>query len=148
MTLRADHVAGAAFIVFGLVVFALSTDLPVGRLSMPGAGFMPKLIAALLIVFGAVLIMRARESAPFAELRWDDLTHAGLVIAVTASAIALYTTLGFLITVAGMLFAFLAVVERKPLVRAALFSVTCSLLTYGLFGTALRAPLPVGPFNF
>ena len=43
MTLRSDHVAGAAFVVFGIVVFALSGDLPFGRLSAPGAGMMPKL---------------------------------------------------------------------------------------------------------
>ncbi len=42
MTLRADHVAGAAFVVFGLLVIALSGDLPFGQLSMPGAGFLPQ----------------------------------------------------------------------------------------------------------
>ena len=41
MTLRADHVAGAIFVGFGLLVFALSGDLPTGTLSMPGSGFMP-----------------------------------------------------------------------------------------------------------
>src|SRR6266508_3405948 len=106
MILRADHVAGAAFIGFGLLVFALSGDLPMGRLSMPGAGFMPSLVATLLIVFGAALFARAGDSTPFSQLSWDDLSHAALVIAVTACAIALYTAAGFLITVAGMLFVF------------------------------------------
>ena len=61
MTLRADHVAGAAFVVFGLLIIALSGDLPVGQLSMPGSGFLPKIVAALTIVFGLVLILRARR---------------------------------------------------------------------------------------
>ena len=36
MNLRADHVAGTAFIVFGALIIALSGDLPAGQLSMPG----------------------------------------------------------------------------------------------------------------
>ena len=35
MTLRADHVAGAAFVAFGILVFALSGDLPFGACRRP-----------------------------------------------------------------------------------------------------------------
>ena len=38
MTLRADHIAGAFFIGFGVLIIALSGDLPFGNLSFPGAG--------------------------------------------------------------------------------------------------------------
>ena len=62
MTLRADHVAGAFFIGFGLLVLALSGDLPTGNLSMPGSGFLPKIVAVLTIFFGGVLALRASES--------------------------------------------------------------------------------------
>ena len=34
MTLRSDHVAGGAFVVFGIVVLAMSGDLPFGTLSI------------------------------------------------------------------------------------------------------------------
>ena len=46
MTLRADHAAGAFFVAFGLLVFAISTDLPFGNLSLPGSGFLPIILAA------------------------------------------------------------------------------------------------------
>ena len=52
MILRTDHVAGAAAIAAGIAVWAVSGDLPVGRLSMPGAGMMPKLICCLMVFFG------------------------------------------------------------------------------------------------
>ncbi len=55
MTLRADHVAGAFFICVGLLIIALSGDLPTGTLSLPGSGFMPKIVAVLTIFFGLVL---------------------------------------------------------------------------------------------
>src|SRR5262249_62147692 len=100
--LRADHVAGGFFVAFGLVVFALSGDLPVGRLSMPGAGMMPKLVTALMILFGLALIVRARESAPFAEMSWSDLRHAGVVSVIAAATVLLYERLGFILTLAAL----------------------------------------------
>ena len=62
MTLRADHVAGAFFVGFGLLVLALSGDLPTGSLSMPGSGFLPKIVAVLTIFFGAVLALRGARA--------------------------------------------------------------------------------------
>src|SRR5215475_16082152 len=87
MTLRTDHVAGAFFVGFGLLVFALSGDLPTGTLSLPGSGFMPKIVAGLTIFFGLVLALRARESREFVTLPWGDAKHAALVVAITAAAI-------------------------------------------------------------
>jgi len=51
MIVRADHVAGAAFIALGILVFALGSDLPFGTVTQPGAGMMPKLVAGLMILF-------------------------------------------------------------------------------------------------
>src|SRR5690242_9234051 len=120
MTLRADHVAGAAFVAFGLLVIALSGDLPFGDLAMPGAGFMPRLIAILMIVCGLALILRARDSAPFGNLNWSDGKHAAMVVVILAAAIALYERLGFSITMVLMMFGLLVVIERRNVVRAAI----------------------------
>src|ERR1700704_7021573 len=105
MILRPDHIVGGVFVAFSLAVLAVSRDLPVGTLSFPGAGMMPKLVAGLLILFGLLLILRANESAPLATVPWGDLPHAARVVAITAAAIALYQTLGFLVTMALLLFA-------------------------------------------
>src|ERR1044071_1009913 len=102
MKLRADHIAGAFFVLFGAAVIALSGDLPSGRLSMPGAGFFPKIVAVLIVLFGVVLMLRAAEGPLFSEIAWDDGKHALLVTLVTAAAIALYTELGFIITMIAM----------------------------------------------
>jgi hypothetical protein len=148
MIIRTDHVAGAAFIVLGGVIFALSGELPLGRLSMPGAGFLPKLVAGLLIVFGLILLLRGGESTPLADIDWSDLEHAVPVLAVTAAAIALYTVLGFAITMALMLVALIALVERQNVLRAGLYSVFVVAIAYGLFNKFLKTPLPAGPFGF
>ena len=90
--LRRDHIAGGVFIAAGALVFAMSGDLPFGTLASPGAGMMPKLVLGLLMAFGAILVARAGESPPLAEIDWGDFRHAATVVAVAAVAIALYTS--------------------------------------------------------
>jgi Tripartite tricarboxylate transporter TctB family len=146
--LRTDHVAGGAFIAFGALVLALSGDLQVGSLSMPGAGMLPKLVAILLIVFGLVIVLRAQESAPLASLSWNDLPHAARVVVITAIAIALYQTLGVVITMALMLFTLIFGAERRNPLAAAAFSIGVVALTYLLFEVALKTPLEHGTIGF
>jgi hypothetical protein len=141
---RADGVAGAAFIVLGIVVFAIGGDLPFGRLSAPGAGMMPKLMAGLMMAFALMLILGAASSRPLAEIDWSDRTHAALVVLATAIAITLYRPLGFLITMSLLVFSLLVLVERRNVVRAAAYSIGLSVFAYWLFGIALKSPLERG----
>ena len=142
MSLRADHVAGAAFVVFGLLVLALSGDLPTGQLSMPGSGFLPKIVASLTILFGVLLILRGKESAPFSDLGWQDGKHAAMVTVITAAAIALYEHLGFFFTMLLMMAALLIVIERRNPLRAGIYCVAIILFTYVSFVYGLKTPLP------
>src|SRR5262249_48954391 len=103
MILRTDHVAGGFFVIVGIVVYFLSTDLPTGALSMPGAGMLPKLVTGLMMFFGLVLILRGGASAPFAGIAWDDLRHAVPVLAIAAVAVAAFQWLGFIVTMTLML---------------------------------------------
>ena len=148
MSLRRDHVAGGAFILAGAAMFAVSDNLPFGTLASPGAGMLPKLMIGLMMAFGAVLLVRAASSPPVADIGWTDLPHATRVVAVAAVAIALYETMGFLITMAALLFGLTFVVERKPLLPAAAFSVGVTVLAYVLFNTLLKSPLPRGILGF
>jgi hypothetical protein len=148
MTLRSDHVAGAAFIVFGVIAFALSGDLPFGSLSAPGAGMMPKLLIGLMIAFGVALMTGAAASQPFADIDWSDRGHALMVVVISGFAIASYQTLGFLITMSLLVFVLLVVIERQPVHYAAMYAIVLTLLAYGLFGKALKSPLERGILGF
>ena len=147
MTQRADHVAGGAAIAAALAVLAVSGDLPFGTLAFPGAGMMPKLVCALMILFGAILVARGGASVPFSDIGWSDLPHAVRVFAVTAAAVALYTTLGFIVTMSLLLFVLIAL-EGRNLFAAAAYSLGVSLLTYGLFTVVLKQPLEQGILGF
>lgn len=148
MTLRSDHVAGGFFVAFGILVISLSGDLPVGDLSMPGAGFLPKILALLTILFGCTLAARASESKAFAALEWSNIRHAGMVVAITAIAIAVYDWLGFLTTMVLLMFALLIIIERRDVMRAATYSLGIVLVTYVTFEYVLKTPLNTGPFGF
>ena len=63
MILRTDHVAGGAAIIIGMVVLALSGDLPFGSLSFPGAGMWPKLICMFMIGSGLAALRAAHAPA-------------------------------------------------------------------------------------
>ena len=147
MIIRADHVAGAAFVIFGGAIIALSGDLPVGQLSMPGSGFLPMIVAGLTILFGLILVLRAQESAPFAELAWDDGKHAAIVTVITAAAIALYEHLGFFFTMLLMMITLLIVIERRNPLRAAVYSIAIVFGTYVSFVYGLKTPLPELSFS-
>jgi hypothetical protein len=144
VNLRRDHIAGGAFVAAGLLVYAVSGDLPLGSMAMPGAGMMPKLVIGLMMAFGLILLARAGESPLLATITWEDVPHALRVVGVTAAAAAVYTWLGFVATMTLLLFSLTFVIERKPLLPAALFSVGVTVLAYVLFGTLLKSPLPRG----
>jgi hypothetical protein len=142
--LRRDHVAGGVFVAAGAILYAISGDLPFGALSMPGAGMMPKLVIGLMMLFGLILVLRAGESPPLSTIDWRDIGHAACVVAVAAGATVLYTMAGFLATMVLLLFVLLAVVERKPVLRAAAVSVGVVALAYVVFSALLKTPLPRG----
>jgi hypothetical protein len=146
MILRRDHIAGGVFIAAGALVFAMSGDLPFGTLASPGAGMLPKLVLGLLMAFGAIIVARAGESPPLAAINWSDLRHAATVVAVSAVAIALYTTIGFVLSVTLLLFVLLFFIERRGLWRALAVSIGVTVGSYLLFSTLLKSPLPPMPF--
>ena len=144
MTIRSDHVAGGAFIAFGALIFAIGTDLPFGTVSSPGAGMMPKLMAGLMMAFAAIIMLRASEGPDFSKIDWSDRGHAVLLVLITAIAVMAYQPLGFLVTMAALVFALLVVVERRGILPAAAYCVGLTLFAYWLFGKALKSPLERG----
>jgi len=148
MSLRADHAASIFFIALGVLIFALSGDLPFGTISAPGAGMMPKLMAALMIVFAAAVFAVGHTSPRLAEIDWSDRWHALLVVLITAAGIFAYQRLGFLLTMTLLVFTLLVVVERRNVVIAAAYSIGLTAFAYWLFGKALKAPLEQGIFWF
>jgi hypothetical protein len=144
--LRRDHVAGGIFVAAGAIIFAMSGDLPFGTMSSPGAGMMPKLVLILLMTFGVLLFLRANESPPLASIAWGDLVHATTIVAAASIAIGFYTAIGFVPSMALLLFALIFIVERKNIWAALAVSIGVTVGSYFVFNTLLKSPLPAMPF--
>ncbi len=132
----------------GALVLAVSSDLPFGTMASPGAGMLPMLLVGFLMAFGAVLFARAADSPPLDTIVWTDGPHAVRVVVVAALAVGLYTTIGFVVTAGALLFVLTFLVERRPFLVSAAFSIGVTVLAYTLFGLLLRTPLPRGIMGF
>jgi Tripartite tricarboxylate transporter TctB family len=141
---RRDHVAGGAMLIAGALVLAASTDLPFGTLASPGAGMLPTVVVVFLMAFASVLLLGAGASPPLGAIAWTDAAHALRVVSATAVAVALYVPLGFIASIALLLFVLTFLVERKSLLSSLAFSAGATLLAYLVFASALNAPLPRG----
>jgi hypothetical protein len=130
------------------VVFAISGDLPFGSLTAPGAGMLPKLAAGLLIAFAGLIILSGRGSAALGSIDFSDWKHAALLVVITAAATLAYRPLGFLLTMSLLVFLLLVVVERRNVLRAAIYAIALTLFAYWLFGKALKSPLERGVLWF
>ena len=117
---------------------------------MPGAGFMPKILAVLTILFGLVLIAaRAAKARRFPSCDWSDGKHAAMVIVITAVAIALYRAarLSHHHDADDVRAARRGRAAQSAAAPASTASAS-SLLTYVTFEYVLKTPLSTGPFGF
>jgi len=80
-------------------------------------------------------------------MEWSEAKRAvALLVACGVAAYAL-ERLGYRITMAALLIFFLGVMERRKPMMVAGVGIGFSVVTYYLFATLLRVPLPVSPWG-
>ena len=142
---RPDLLASAIFIGLGGLVLWSTSDLPAGSAAMMGPGFMPLMIASLLIILGLVVgVMGAFkhvEALDAVKLRPLLILLASVGGFAFAAEIA-----GFVIAAAGLII-FGSMADKEWRVREVLISSTV-LTLFGLlvFIYGLNVQMPVGPF--
>jgi len=146
--LHPDQIAGAVITAFALYVAWASREYPFGTLAEPGPGYLPFVLALTLAAFGAVLALRGSVARTQRELRFDDLPHALVLLAVLSAAAYAIERAGYRLTVALMLFFLLAVIERRNVMVCALLAAGMALGSFYLINDVLRVPLPLGPWGY
>jgi putative tricarboxylic transport membrane protein len=141
-----DRLAGAGLALFSLGVIWENRKLPMGTLREPGPGYMP-LLLALLLLFFSILIFAAGGAPRMQTLIWTEWRHAVAILGVCFFAGLALERLGFRLTIVVALAFLLKVVERKGWVATAAFALGMAFGTFFLFETVLRVPLPRGPFG-
>ncbi|MBM4312903.1 MAG: tripartite tricarboxylate transporter TctB family protein [Deltaproteobacteria bacterium] len=143
-----DRVSGAFLVLLGLLVVWERRVLPLGTASRPGPGYVPLILALLLVIFGVILIAQGKGSKPLRSLSWDEAPHAAAILGCCLFISVLLETIGYRVTmliVMGFLF---GVMERIKWWLALMLTIGFSFGTFWLFDTLLRVPLPRGGWGF
>jgi putative tricarboxylic transport membrane protein len=142
-----DRVAGVALVLIGLVTIWESRAFPLGSFHRPGPAYMPVVLAALLIVFGAAVFAMDARVRRLAEVGWPEWRHALAIFGACAFAAWGLERLGYRLTMAAVVAFLLLVVERKGWALGLALTVVMAWGSFFVFDTLLRVPLPRGPFG-
>lgn len=142
-----DRAAGLALALIGLYTLWESRALPMGSLRNPGPAYMPIALALGLVALGALIAVSGGASRRLREVEWAGAGHALAILAACAFAAFALERLGYRLTMAVTLLFLVGVVERQRIWFAVSFAVLVPAVTFYLFDTLLRVPLPRGPFR-
>jgi hypothetical protein len=145
--LSTDRAAGGVLVLIGLVALWQSLAFPLGTLWRPGPGYMPVVLAVVLVAFGLLLVAFGGRGLALGDVGWGEWRHAVAIFGVCAFVALALERLGFRLTMAAALLFLLGVVERRGLVQTLVLTVVLAAGFFHLFNTTLRVPLPRGPFG-
>ena len=143
--LRNDQISGLALFALALFVAWENRAYPLGSLIEPGPGYLPLALAVFLGVTGLAIALSGGGSQRFGETRWPELRRALVILVACGFAAIALERLGYRLTMAALLIFFLGVVEHKKPVVVVAVAFGFSLISYLVFATWLRVPLPLGP---
>lgn len=146
--LTAQRAAGAVLVLAGLLALWESRPFPVGTLARPGPGYLPNVLALILVAFGVVMLVRGGRGVRLAALGWSESRHALAILAACVFVGLALERIGWRLTVGLALLFLLRVVERRSTLFAVALTVVIALGSFWVFDTLLRVPLPRGPFGF
>jgi hypothetical protein len=146
--LRNDQISGVLLLALALFIAWQNRAYPVGSLHEPGPGYMPLALAIFLGAMGLLIAVFGGRSAVFSRTRWPELGRAAVVLAACAAGAAALEHLGYRLTMLALLIFFLGVVERKNWFATVAVAIGFSLISYSVFATWLRVPLPRGIWGF
>jgi hypothetical protein len=139
-----DICAGLMFIAIAGAALFLGRDLEMGSASFMGTGYMPRLVAFVLLAIGVAVAVRALFHAGPGLERWAWRPLLLLVATILAS--------GFLIQKAGLVITSVVVVlasnfAAAPLKLPRIAALTAALVVFAvaLFHYGLALPIPVWP---
>jgi hypothetical protein len=143
-----DRLSGAFLVLVGLFVVWERRVLPLGTASRPGPGYVPLLLAVLLIIFGVILIARGKCAPAIRSVSWSEAPHAVAILGCCIFITLFMETIGYRLTMLLVLGFLFGVMERIKLWLVLILVGGFSFGTFWLFDTALRVPLPRGGWGF
>ena len=135
------------FLLLGLVWVLGAGDLPRWDRETPGPGFLPLVFGILLMGFAALAAVQSILAPASPAEDQGGFRKPLMVLAISALAVTVLETAGFVLTMFGMLLALYALVERKAPLPALLGATVVTGALHVIFAVWLAVPLPLGPFG-
>ena len=148
MKLSRDRCAAAVLLVAAAGAMWASTAYPLGTLAEPGPGLVPLLFSSVLAAGSALLLAIGGTPHALSARDFADLPITLVIIALLGAAALALEPAGYRATACGLLFAFIAVVERRPWWLAALLAAGFALASFYVINDLLRVPLPVNGWGW
>jgi putative tricarboxylic transport membrane protein len=142
---RQDFVGGLVVIAVALFAFWQAADLPIGTLGGMGPGMLPKSLAVLFGLLGALLVLDSvLEAGPPLE-RWSIRGPVFVALAIVAFGLTVRPS-GLVVAgpVAIVIAAFAS--EEVRWVETIVVGVLMTAICVGLFKFALGLPIPLAPW--
>jgi hypothetical protein len=144
---RADHISGSVVMLVAVFCIFESWHLPFGSVSAPDAGFFPRSLSVLLLVFGAGITLNAfvsvTQPVEFHARTWSIGIAAAAFIAYAFSI----QHVGYLICTLAILMLLMRGLCGMTWTRSTMIAIPAVVLSYLAF-SRLGVPLPTGILPF
>jgi hypothetical protein len=144
---RADQWSGAAVMLVAAFCIFESWHLPFGSISAPDAGFFPRCLSALLLVFGAGVTLNALVSATAPVDFHVQTAYVGIAAAAFIAYAFSIQHVGYLICTLVILVLLMRGLCGMSWSRSLAIAIPGVVLSYLAF-TKLGVPLPTGVLSF
>ncbi len=150
---KRNLISSIVLLVLGLAMMAESRRLPFGSLRAPEVGFLPLILAVLLVALSLIFLAQSmrreknEKEVPF-EMRFGNWARIGLALCALVASALLFESLGYIISSFFLVAFLLCTVEPQKWWIAVGIALLSSFCSYLLFVTLLGTTLPKGVFGF
>lgn len=147
---KANLVAGAALVAFGIYVILIATGMAYVSDVGPGHGFFPLWLGIGLVLFASALII---SSLGAADIDKGSVSERSLIMPLIGwlalmAAIALFNRLGFFLSFAILTVFLIVALERRPITLAIAVALGLAAAFHVVFVLALDVSLPKAVWGF
>lgn len=145
---KANYIVSGVFVVFAIVIIAISMGYPPSNHGVPGPGMFPILIASLILVSSLTLALLTLRMPKEKDTEIDLKSKNVLNVYITMVGLIVYAVLlpmvGFIVTTSIMLTLYIKWFGKRPWWKCILISVLFTLGIFLLFGSVLNVPMRYG----
>ena len=148
-----DKISSTIWLLIAFFFIWFVTYVPMGRISVPGPGFMPFWVGVTLAILSIILLGEATVRKPSAEEQVKFLSGEGKWLRVVFTVVPLLIfafiveTLGFIVSTLLLIFFLFRFISNRKWWVAITATILVTLAAHLIFRVVLKVQLPYGIFR-